>query len=208
MFRVAYDVRTIISALMQPPIHSFSPESEDGLAYKTMPNAYSAHCFRSRPNPSDRQFPFRSRQRLLGSKSAIDLGVSVYHASHGEAIEHPLTSGPTKSFKQRGIICKAGHLARKVKAITSFEREPGITQDFNKGTQIRRKDGNPVEHVLRDDHSKNLSPHRRNNDEGGFFQDLSDLRLWHAANELDTGNETPLARKCLERGALGPIAHN
>jgi hypothetical protein len=84
--------------------------------------------------------------------------VSVYHATQGEAIEHPLTSGRTKSFKQRGIIHEAGHLARKVKGIASFEGEASITYDFNKGTQIRRQDGNPIEHVLRDDHSKDLSP--------------------------------------------------
>jgi len=136
------------------------------------------------------------------------LGVFIYHTAQREEIAHPLVRRDAKSLGGCGIVEKLADLASQIGGISGFERAPGIAQDFNKGTEIRGQNGDSTQHILSNDHTKNFTAERGNDQKVGCGEQIGNLRVWQPPEKAHLRGKFPLFREFLKSSAFGAIADN
>ncbi|MGB2677842.1 MAG: hypothetical protein WAN12_12240 [Candidatus Acidiferrum sp.] len=105
-----------------------------------------------------------------------------------------------------GIIEKLNDLTSQVRRISGFESAPGISQDFDKGTEIGGQNGDSTKHVFSNDHTKNLAAERGNDQKVGCGQKIGDLRIGEPPEKVHLHGELPFCREFLKSGAFGAVA--
>jgi hypothetical protein len=134
------------------------------------------------------------------------LGVSLYHTTQSKEIAHPLVSRDAEAQGGSGIIEKLNHLTSQVGGICRFKRAPGDSQDFDKGTEIGGQNGDSTKHIFGNDHTKNFTAERGNDQKIGCSEEVGDLRVGEPPEKAHLSGELPLLRELLKSGAFDTVA--
>jgi hypothetical protein len=138
--------------------------------------------------------------------STVDVGVGFEHMFVTAKIESTFAGALAQMFGLRGIGQETGEHGGESGPIPGTERETGIPENFNEGTEIRGNDRQSPQHIFRDHETKNFSSKRRNHDYRRLPERGFQLRTVKAACEANLRIQLRLAGEIFQRTAFRPIA--
>jgi hypothetical protein len=114
-------------------------------------------------------------------------------------------SRDAESLGGSGIVEELNDLTGQVGGISGFECAPGVSQYFDECAEIGGQNGDSAKHVFSNDHTKNFTAERGNDQKVGCGEEVGDLRIGEPPEKVHLHGELPIFREFLKSGAFGAV---